>query len=300
MSNTEIKSYSYQEPGGEGKEIQVAVTEAFFSPVNRSPFFHGKLDGRDVTIKFSSTGYSDNEYNGLSILYANGVCVPQPIALIERDEEPKTGIIMARIFGETLDQVPSALNRLSLGKEVRKTNEIAVSGFGLIINGIPEFKQEAEFVESTFLKMMPYIQNHKDEANLLLELWRQVKSDRTEREPRFAHRDIKDKNVIVSQSCHITLIDLEYWNGADPMWDVGGYLFYVLRTNRPESDFREFMQGYTNGQESVDHQKLRILFYSLLSAGRFVELVSRIDPNNIAYAVKSMSITSDFVRNKLQ
>lgn len=297
MSRGTIEHYTPQEAGGATQEIQVRVTERFLSPYNKSPLMYGKLeDGRDVALKFSTTGYARNEYTGLALLYSNGVRVPQPIAFVTRDEPPNSGLIMERVYGDTLDKVPSVLNRFLLGREVRKMHMIGVSGFGLVNDGLPQFQRGEEYVEAVVSEIMPHIQNDREVAHLLSELWSELRPHATQ--PRFIHRDVKDKNVIVDRSSRVTLFDLEYWNGGDPMWDVGGYLFYILRIQKPEAEFREFLQGYTDGQELTDPQKSHILFYSLLSAGRLVELVSRIDPTNINYATKSMRNVSAFVKGK--
>lgn len=297
MSKDQIERYTHHGAGGITHEIQVTVTERFLSPYNKSPLMYGKLeDGRDVALKFPNTGYARNEYDGLTLLHSSGVRVPQPIAFITRDEPPSSGLIMERVYGNTLDKVPSALNRFLLGREVRRMHTIGVSGFGLINYGLPQFQRGEEYVEAVVSEIMPHIQNDREVARLLSELWSEIRPHTTQ--PRFIHRDVKDKNVIVNQSDRVTLFDLEYWNGGDPMWDVGGYLFYILRIQKPEAEFREFLQGYTDGQEPTDPQRSHILFYSLLSAGRLVELVSRIDPTNIDYATKSMRNVSAFVKGK--
>lgn len=276
-------------------------TKPFFSSTNASEFFHGRLDksdGRDVTLKFSTTGFIDNEYEGLSILHMHGIKVPEPIALVDRDKHPKTGIIMARIFGDDFSDVSSRSHRFILGQEVRKANEISVSGFGLIPNGIAQFQSAEEHVRAEATVMMPHIQSDTEAVQLLSELWNKVRGDVSKQQPRFIHRDLKGRNAMVAQSGDVMLLDLEYWNGGDPLWDVGGYLFYVLRSGKPQSDFQDFLQGYTNGKELTRGQGLRILFYTLFSAGRFVELVARVDPKNIDYAANGLNKVSNFVRSK--
>lgn len=297
MSKDAVERYTSQGAGSAPRDILVTVTESFVSPYNKSPLKFGKLqDGRDVALKFPTTGLARNEYVGLELLHSNGVRVPEPIAFVERVEEPTSGIVMEKLEGRTLDEVTTPENRFLLGREVRKMHMIGVLGFGLIDQGTPQFQQGADYVESVMAEITPHLQGDRESAHLLSELWGELKAQAIQ--PKFIHRDVKDKNVIVEPAGRVALFDLEYWNGGDAMWDVGGYLFYTLRTQKPEAEFREFLQGYTDGQESADPQKTDILFYSLLSAGRLVELVSRVDPNNIDYANKSMSKVAAFVKGK--
>lgn len=297
-----FETYTLRRGGIIAKEVRVLITEAFLSDTNASAFFYGKLnesDGRDVALKFSTTGFIDYEYAGLSILHANGVNVPEPIALVERDQQPKIGIIMGRILGNIFSDVSSPTNRFLLGKEVRKANEIAVPGFGLITDGIAQFQSAEEYVRSEIRAIVPHIQS-AGAVQLLTDLWNEIRENVAIQQPRFVHRDIKGRNVMVSQSGDVVLFDLEYWNGGDPLWDAGEYLSYILRSGKSQSEFNDFLQGYTNGKEPTDGQKLRILFYTLLSAGRFVELVARVDPANIDYATTGLDTASTFVRGKLK
>lgn len=287
--------------GKEAEEVRVMVTEQFLSSTNASVFIHGKLvNGRDVTIKASQTGYIFNEINGLKKLYTHGVHVPEPIALVDRDEEPRIGIVMGRVFGKDFSDVSSPENCFLLGREVRKANEIPVSGFGLIGDDGPQFQSANEHVESTIELMTHHIQADTKAFKLLIQLWGEVREDVDAQSPKFIHRDLKGRNVMVADSGEVILLDLEYWNGGDPLWDVGGFLFYVLRSGKPQSEFEDFLQGYTEGKEPTEKEKLRILFYTLLSAGSFVELVARADPENINYATEGLRKTTDFVRGKLE
>jgi|GEM_PF-6982254 len=296
-----IETYTQIEKGQQ-REFTVWTSETFLSDANASLFIHGKMDkpdGRDVTLKFSTTGYISYEYSGLSILYREGVNVPEPIALVDRDQHPKTGIIMGRVFGQDFTNVSSVQNRILLGKEAKKTNSIQVPGFGYITDYFPQFQSAREQVRSEIGIMMPHIQRYEEAENLLMELWSQVSDEVAEQEPRFIHRDLKGRNVMVDNDGKVILVDLEYWNGGDPLWDVGGYLFYILRSGKSEAEFHDFLEGYTDGKEPEDGEKLRILFYTVLSAGRFVELVSRVDPANIDYATNGLTTVVNFVKAKL-
>ncbi len=301
MSISEIKNYTHQETRNGKRDINVMVTETFVSANNQSQLMHGHLEnGRSVTLKFPNTDFAYNEYLGLSLLTNNGIRAPQPIAFITRDEVPKNGLIMERINGVTLYEAPSPKNRFLLGRAVRKMHDISVEGFGLVNNGSSQFQSGEEYIASVISDLTPYAQNNKDGLNLLYNLWNKVEPHGVQQSPKFIHRDLKDKNVMLDQAGDITLIDLEYWNGGDPMWDVGGYLFFTLRTGESESTFIDFLQGYTDGQEPTDNQKLNTLFYSLLSAGRFLELVAQKDPANIDYAIRSMNTVSSFIKKKVQ
>lgn len=297
MSKDTVEHYTSQGVGGAPRDILVTVTESFVSSYNKSSLKFGRLqEGREVALKFPTTGRARNEYTGLELLHANGVRVPEPIALVERIEEPTSGILMEKLEGRTLEEVTSPQNRVLLGREVRKMHMIGVPGFGLIDQGIPQFQQGADYVESVMAKIMPQVHTDRESAHLLSELWGELRGEAVQ--PKFVHRDIQDKNVIVEPTGRVALFDVEHWNGGDAMWDVGGYLFYTLKTQKPEAEFREFMQGYTDGQESSDLQKAEILFYALLLAGRLVDLVSRVDRNNINYARKSMHSVVTFIKER--
>lgn len=173
---------------------------------------------------------------------------------------------------------------------------IGVPGFGLIHKDVPQFHQGTDYVESVIARIMPQLHIDRESAHLLSEFWEGLRAEPVQ--PKFIHRDIQDKNVIVEPGGGVALFDLEHWNGGDAMWDVGGYLFRTLKNQKPEAEFQEFLQGYTNGQESTDPHKSKILFYSLLLAGRLVDLTSRVDPANIDNARKTMRSVTAFIKGK--
>lgn len=297
--NNEVKRYA-QESNSGGQDILVTLTESFSSAYIGSSLMHGELEnGRGVTLKFSRIqGGTEREYAGLALAYNHGISVPEPIAIVTREEEPTNGLILERVYGETLAQSSSPEKRQRFGQEVRKLHDIDVPGFGILSGDVSQFQEMEPYVGSWLAKILPYLK--EDEGKILLmDLWNQAKPIVLAQKPVFLQHDVNDNNVMVDAQGKLTLLDFEWWQGGDPMDDLGLYLYHNVRQDKPEDEYRDFLLGYNQGQPLDDSQKLDLLFHTVLAAGRVVSFCARLNPSRLEEAQKDFDKITHYVRTRL-
>ena len=106
-------------------------------------------------------------------------------------------------------------------------------------------------------------------------------------------------NVIIKPDNNISILDFEWWQGGNPLDDLGTNLFYSLRANEPYELYQFFLQGYFNGKSITNEQMHSILFYTMLAASRVVSFCTRTNTEKLGEALTDLNKTLEFIKPRL-
>lgn len=293
------------EQPAEQHRVLIKVVDSSTTYFQKSSLIHGELaDGRQVTLKFSTVEEGVNrEYEGLSLATKHGISVPEAYAVVTRDEEPSKSVLMQRIQGKTLEEIPNSRNQYMnpLGRELHKLHQIAIDGFGYVTNGKAQYTSAEPYINRMVKDAHHYFYGDEDASNLLNTLWNDVKKSVDKVKPKMIHGDVYDGNLMVDHKNDVVLLDFEFWKGADPMEDLGMYFYRIIQGDRQTTELTELLSGYTNGEELSQEQKLSLLFYTHLYGARTVKFISKKYPGEVPVeSLKDMKKVTRHIKNVLE
>ncbi len=293
----EARITSGYNPEQEGVSLKLAVTQRKTSDFQKSDLVYGKLSN-DSSMLFKFPVIQENvarEWEGLVIAHRAGVSVPTPLGQLEREEDPRLGLAMEFVDGRSLVDDTNPDIRYKLGHEVRKMHEIRLSAYGIQNEEVPIFKTEADFDNHWLSLTLPFIPEGEGKGSLVNILY-DGDSKRNKSDARFLHRDLNSSNVIIRSDNSVCIIDFEWWQGGNPMDDLGGYRYHALRTSESPILYQAFEEGYFNGKPVPDLDKKNILFYTLLSAFRVVRFSARTQQSRVNESIYNLNRTIDYIK----
>lgn len=281
--------------------IKIRVKRQTNSEFIGSTILYGTLENsQDVVCKLSEIpGGAEREWEGLQIAFLHGISTPTPIALVEFGEKATEGIISEEVSGNLFNNSNSTSLEFSLGQLTKELHQIPQPGWGVIKQGIPEFKSPLEYYKKWLEMTLPQIGNNQLKPNILLELFNRGRGHILTQPPVFIHKDLKDSNIIVTPKNSLVIFDFEWWQGGNPLEDVGVRLYHSIRSQKPNILFQNFLEGYFGKTSLTSLELYDLMFHTIFSAARVVSFTARRNISFLDEAKSDYIKTESYIRNLL-
>ncbi|HEX6976864.1 MAG TPA: phosphotransferase [Patescibacteria group bacterium] len=223
---------------------------------------------------------AEHEWVGLNKAHSTGILVPLPIALINYSQE-QLAIVSALVDGNNLYYFPNPKIKSEIGRQVRIMHDLAeVDGRTWESSGRKTFEYYDKYKFNWSRGKIEELSIDSETSLLLTSLAINMEVFCRESQPTFNHNDLHDGQIIVDKNNTPVIIDFGNWNEETWLNDLGYYLFHLIRTDRNNDDFGNFLDGYTGGKKFSDVEKSNLAFYLLFISSRALAYFYR---NNSPY-----------------
>ncbi len=254
-------------------------------------------NGRKVVLKKSVFDWgAQREWLGLQ--KTNHLAFVQKGVLLGEMSDQTKVIVTELVPGKQLYKTDPLELRIELGKKLKSIHQHTT------IQGDEWNKSQKSdlsyFERSLHLWCSPEIQRVLG-LDTSLAMLKQLLQQATKLEnvlPTFTHQDLHEGQVFVADNALGKIIDLEFWQEADPLEDLGIYLFHLLREETPTERFTALAQGYFDNEDFNQDTKIALSFYLLFAATRAAVFFQRQRKSYVPTALGTLNRVVSFLEEE--